>query len=485
MKKIVLSIVAMLTIAGLRAQYASEAFNYSQTDLLGTAAYVGRAGAIGALGADFTAASYNPAGLGMFYTSQVAISPSIDWACSNSKYMGVKEDDSRTVFSFTNANALFAFGTGSQNGWKAFQFGVGMNKLRSFNNRTYIEGNPVEKSLLTSWTSNANSSGLNAFTTLLAKNCGLMSYDSASRSYVDIFRGTPQLLRQSQYRVESGGINEMDISFAGNYNDKWYFGVTIGVPFLSYNSASRYTERPDDVIDSIGLDYFRFFESKNIDGTGINLKLGAIYRPIEMLRIGVAFHTPTYYELNETYSTSVESSIKDSNIYRVSTSNAAGYYYYNLSTPLKFLANAAITLGDMSSMVAGSISFDYEFTSYKTMRFHDGSNDDYIREVNQEIKDTYRSGHTFRLGGTININNFSVRAGVAYSTNPYKSDIDEDAKKLSFAGGIGYQNKNYFIDFAYAYTEQKESLYFTANPTDPISITNYKNLFVLTLGVKF
>ena len=49
MRKILLSIVAMLSIYGLKAQYASEALNYSQTDLLGSAAYVGRGGSIGAL----------------------------------------------------------------------------------------------------------------------------------------------------------------------------------------------------------------------------------------------------------------------------------------------------------------------------------------------------------------------------------------------------------------------------------------------------
>ena len=96
----------MLSISGLRAQYAIEALNYSQTDLLGSAAYVGRGGAIGALGADFTAASYNPAGLGLFYSSQIAITPSLEWSLTNTDYMGNANSESRSVFSFTNANYL-------------------------------------------------------------------------------------------------------------------------------------------------------------------------------------------------------------------------------------------------------------------------------------------------------------------------------------------------------------------------------------------
>ena len=34
-------------------------------------------------------------------------------------------------------------------------------------------------------------------------------------------------------------------------------------------------------------------------GTGYTFKLGAIYRPIETLRIGFAFHSPTFFRINE------------------------------------------------------------------------------------------------------------------------------------------------------------------------------------------
>ena len=61
---------ALLMSAGVNAQEeiqldspVLDGFNFSNLGLNGTASYVGRAGAIGALGGDFTAASYNPAGL--------------------------------------------------------------------------------------------------------------------------------------------------------------------------------------------------------------------------------------------------------------------------------------------------------------------------------------------------------------------------------------------------------------------------------------
>lgn len=485
MRKILLSIALMLSISGLRAQYAIEALNYSQTDLLGSAAYVGRGGAIGALGADFTAASYNPAGLGLFYSSQIAITPSLEWSLTNTDYMGNANSESRSVFSFTNANYLFAFRNDYQSKWKVFQFSAGVNKLRSFNNCSYVQGNPTNTSLLTVWTDEANRNGsLDMFTSLLAKTCYLMSYDSLA-GYTNIFGNNVPELVQSRYMIESGGISEMTLSFSGNYDDKLYLGATMGMPFLSYRSSSNYSEQP--TMDTTGLDFFNYLECKNINGGGLNLKLGAIYRPIENLRVGFAFHTPTYYEISESYSTTVESRTlldAEQDKYRNTEASVYGMYDYNFYTPLKLLANAAITFGDMSTKMAGSVSFDYEYTNYRTMHFS-GGDDDYMRQVNDEIKSTYCPSHTFRLGGTLNIKKLSLRVGSVYSTDPYKEDMDQDASKMSLACGIGYQTKTWFVDLAYAHTEQKDKMVFTANPDDIISMTNYKNLFVLTLGMKF
>lgn len=488
MRKILLSIVVVLGFGGLHAQYSTEALKYSQTDLLGTAAYVGRAGAIGALGADFTAASYNPAGLGMFYSSQIAITPSIDWAKTNSTYMGNPEDDSRSVFAFDNAHYLLAYRTGNSTGWKAMQFGMGVNKLRSFNNRTSIEGNLTNTSLLTNWTEDANNyGGYDAFTSLLAEHCDLISFDTTTGRYSDIFGGNVQPLRQSQYTVESGGVSEMTMSLSGNYNDKLYLGATVGIPFLGYRSTSYYFETPEMMDTAVGLDEFGFIESKNISGTGVNLKLGAIYRPIENLRLGFAFHTPTYYQIDESYSTTVESKIlvdADQGKFRSSEATSYGLYYYNFRTPLKLLANMAVTMGDMSSKVAGSLSFDYEYTNYRTMHFS-GGDAEYMEQVNDDIKDMFRAAHTFRVGGTLNITKLLLRAGVLYSTDPYKEEFNKDASSMALACGIGYQTRTWFVDLAYAHTEQKDDMAFTANPTDMVTLTNYKNVFVLTLGMKF
>ena len=58
-------LVAACCMAALQAQNPYDNENYMPTDLMGTARYVGMGGALGALGADISAISANPAAIGL------------------------------------------------------------------------------------------------------------------------------------------------------------------------------------------------------------------------------------------------------------------------------------------------------------------------------------------------------------------------------------------------------------------------------------
>lgn len=62
------------------AQTMTDALRLSQYGLNGTSNYISRAGAIGALGGDLTAASYNPAGLGIYTSSEFSLSSGLNWS---------------------------------------------------------------------------------------------------------------------------------------------------------------------------------------------------------------------------------------------------------------------------------------------------------------------------------------------------------------------------------------------------------------------
>ena len=80
-------------------------------------------------------------------------------------------------------------------------------------------------------------------------------------------------------------------------SNRFYLGFGIGFTDLDYNLTTNYDEyASDNSRDNWYLDNFY-----GLSGTGFNFKFGAIVRPVDFMRIGVAFHTPTFYNINESF----------------------------------------------------------------------------------------------------------------------------------------------------------------------------------------
>ncbi len=485
---------ALLMSAGVNAQEeisldspVLDGFNFSNLGLNGTASYVGRAGAIGALGGDFTAASYNPAGLGFFYSSRISFTPMLEYAPTQSNYMGYKTNAARTTFKVGSFELLLAVPTGSasESGWHSFQFGIGMNRLKSFNGRSYVRGGVVDNSLLDAWCDDANYNGLETFTSQQAYNAYLLDTLAGGYRFFNNFSGYENGQTQERHFTTRGGISEIPISFSGNYGDKLYVGATIGIPILSYKSTSIYRETAENA--GYSYDYTEEYE---VSGSGINFKFGAIYRPVEMLRIGLAIHTPTIYEIKDLYYTSIYNS--ENGIRSSSVESEGGY---NFCTPMKLIASVAASFGNQSSSVAGSIDVDYEYSNYSGMTFTSSQMeystieyDNWRNQMNLQIDNAFRGGHTLRAGAQLNVRHWALRGGLAYFSNPYKEFENaefKNAEALSLACGFGYQTKYFFWDFAYAHTTSKDMDAFAVYDSEMIHYTNYRNVFTTTIGFKF
>ena len=63
--------ITMCCVASLFAQGSMNAYNYSRTDIKGTARYMGMGGAFGALGGDISTLSQNPAGIGVYRSNEI------------------------------------------------------------------------------------------------------------------------------------------------------------------------------------------------------------------------------------------------------------------------------------------------------------------------------------------------------------------------------------------------------------------------------
>ena len=494
MKKILIISALILTAASTAlSQTSADALRYSRIDIGGTARYMGLSGAFGALGADFTTASTNPAGLGLYKTSELIITPSVHIGSVESVYNGTSASDQRTNFYLGNAGFVMTAKKKSdptKPGWRYVTFATGINRVNDFNRRYAMTGINASNSLLDTYVDEAN--GVNykqieddtygdyAFDLNLAWWTYLL--DLANPLVENLYTSPiPVGTKWQTKSIDSwGSMNEYVFSFATNYNDRLYLGMTFGIPFIRYYESSVYTE--SDIANS-DLKYFTRFEDLETHGTGFNFKVGFIYRAADWFRIGGAFHTPSWFgNMRDYWQVTMTSEFytPDDNgqTYYVESS-PSGSYDYSLHTPYRIQGNLAFIIGNI-----GLISADYEFADYGTSQF-DGPNYNF-NEENQSIQNSYTGTHNARIGTEWRYKIFSFRAGGKYTTSPYQNNLN-DGSRFGFSAGTGLKQGWFFMDLAYAYTNMKDDYYFYNIPgiaSNPVANTTTDHYVLLTIGAK-
>ena len=121
MKKIFLLAASLFLVGSLSAQTITDALGFSQMGLNGSSNYISRAGAIGALGGDLTAASYNPAGLGLFNSNELSMSTGYYGSFTDANANGLLSSDNRSNFNLGHIGGLVFFKPNSSD-IKGFQF---------------------------------------------------------------------------------------------------------------------------------------------------------------------------------------------------------------------------------------------------------------------------------------------------------------------------------------------------------------------------
>ena len=409
---------------------------------------------------------------------------------TNADYSGESSPSSRVRYSLTNFGTVFALplNKGVENPvskWRMTQFGFGYNRIMDFNNLTYASGMSNGNSIATAFMNAANGVGYGSLEgdALCAWNTWLIdTIPGEGSQYQEFLSG--HSLRQSNYVKTSGGIDELAFSFGGNYDDKLFLGLTVGVPVLDYTNEAEYVEEDEnDAVKS--FDKLNMYDKMHTSGVGVNAKIGVIYQPVSFLRIGAAFHTPTYYgSMKENFEREVATSYSFENQtekYEYSYDNISKY---KLGTPLR-------AIGSIGFLIAkrAFISAEYEFTDYGMATLYSSDNLRYrynFTEENLEISKKYRSCHSIRVGGEFTVTNFFlVRLGYGYSTSPFKEGAN-DGSAHTASGGIGFRGKIFFCDFAYQFRHYNQNYWFYPSETlDPVTTTNNSHRFVATLGVKF
>lgn len=468
MKKIVVFILSFCAFIGAKAQSEDFPLYFSQLGLEGTANYMGRAGAIGAIGGDIMSAHYNPAGLGIYRVAEMTFSAGLNFANSSAFTNEFGLEDDKTKLTFGNLGVVLPIKV-DNSGVKYVQFSIGMNRLKTFSNNIAMTRNIVNNSFIDAVVMNDIVEYQDVENEFI--RAGVVELDTNYGTISSLFEaGTFNQFQRIQY---NGSLNELAFSLSGNVSDKLYFGATMGVPFANMTALKTFTESKID-INGDPIATYTNTKQQDLTSVGVNLKLGAIFKPISPLRLGVALHTPTYYSVTDDFSSIVQ--------YDQTAGTIAPTFFYGIQTPFRFLANAAVVLGDISSSIVGSISADYEYADYSMMRFD--FTEDVVGEYNfnTSIENIFRPAHTFRLGGEVKFGPFALRAGYAMQGNPYV-EVQNDASTNYATFGFGYRKNKVGFDLAYVHS-MGDSKYYWYDGTET-NMTEIHNIIQATLVLKF
>lgn len=476
MKKSAILLVALGVAGAAHAQTLSDALKFSQLSNYGTARSSAMGGAFGALGGDMSTMSTNPAGIGVFRKSEVSITPYLNFAKTESGGRSVED----ASFQMGNMGAVLSFYSPSFD-WKGFNFGISYTNLNNFNRKTHQYAYDSPSSFIDIWAADANANGLVNGDVELADMTHLIGFDEETQQYSWALLPNEKVNQRKMIK-EDGYQGEYDFSFGTNYKDKLYLGATIGIQSVRYRMKSVYTE---DALAKTELNYFNYNEYLKVNGVGTNFKFGIIYRPIPELRIGAAIHTPTFYNLTQRFSNSMQTSFytQDAN---GDTDYSHEFLYdpldYELKTPWRAIISLASVLGQKTI-----ISADYEYVNYSSAKYDDSGDGYDYSGTNDFIKSTLRKSHNFRAGLEQRLNSIlSLRAGYSLWGRPMHN---ENSQKIQIASaGFGLNFGMFYCDAAYMYRFSKDKTEFYNNGTfiaEPITNKYVNNEAKITLGVRF
>lgn len=455
-------IVAFLTFA--LALQAQDAQILAQRDLLGSARYVGLAGAMTAVGGDPSAVNDNPAGLGVFRRWDVSLSLYVDADRMNIAGQ-TRSDGARNKFSVSQAS--FVFGWADQlrdRGLISNHVMVSYNNITTYN-RQYKLSNRNEPMSLTdviaSKTNGVDETALQPADRWDKENwLSNMAYDTylISPDAVDTKRWysileAGQVVDRNQLTIhEYGSIDQFGISWGGNISNKVFLGATLNIIAIDHTQSAQYYELFGDDCSMDNNSYV------HQSGVGVNGVFGVIGHPLQWLRLGASFTTPSAVSLTTTSYGDMKSNLymwndKKGENEKVSFSAVSPENSHNnraWTTPLRASVGVAFQLKNY-----GLLSLQYDLAHHKNI--------DDIHTLRAGIEGVITDRFFIEAGYAFEssfLKNSQYTAGVLPDNTVRTDAYSQYIKRSHYAtAGFGYRGQNFRIHAAYRYRWQKGLTY--------------------------
>lgn len=469
--------------------YYVDGVHLSQNFYTGTARSMAMGGAFSSLGGDLSSISINPAGVGVYRTSEFAFTPGFYSLSTSSKYQGSTKDNIDYNLNLNNIGVVFTFNSNNNSGWVSTSVALGYNSTNNLNNSYTIGGRTNSTSMVNEFLKNAEGTyfdNLDAYWERMAFDIFLLDTVSGSNgtSYNSPYSGL--LIDQKHIYSIKGSTGEYYGAIGANFDHKFYFGGALSIKSSYYEEEFIHQENDVNLISPIS--YYRFTHTLSTSARGFNIKVGAIFRPVETLRIGLSVNTPTIMQVINEWDSRIVKQDKGGDFISEYPRDVygdiapRGQEDYTVTTPFRAIGGVAYVFEQL-----GLISFDYEFIDYRSLKFSNSSVNEDFSDENQANKNGLRATNNIRLGGEVKLSSYYLRGGYAYYQSPYSStEINKNSNTLIYSGGLGYRNNNFNIDFGYSLLNRSEKYFMYGDPLLAESqLKANTGSFLVTLGFKF
>lgn len=477
------------------AQTASEGLLFAQDDIVGTARFNALGGAFTSLGGDWSGVVQNPAGLGVYRTSEFSISPAIHANTTRTEYNGNSTLDGKTNFNFGNLAFVGVQEINDRNKWRSYSFGFGLNRRATYHEHFTANTTGIRNTYISSIANVLNEENVpwpavNDFEVYpddagLAWWTYLLDFDSLGNGieYFDTLQNRDA--NQGYVSEYYGSKRETYFSLGANYDDKLYIGGGIKFSRITLSTETRLSESPTNQTNDIELSEYTYFRTDDYIGRGVSANFGLIYRPLPFLRIGWSIESPThYYDFDYDYTSAITANYSNGDFY--SEEGLPGEFQFRYQSPFRSNLGASYLFGKRGMISVDVEYVDYTSTQFMTSRGRSGGAD-YLASVNTELENGLRSTFNYRVGAEYRIAQFyAARVGYAHFANPYDQSIDNDESFNIASLGFGFRDQNYNIDLAYQYRFGSDrNFLYDPSYANPVDVNSIDHRLTVTFGIRF
>lgn len=407
---------------------------FSKDDNYGTARFEAMSGAFGALGGDVSSLGINPAGASVAKKSVFSATLSNRNTEYSSMYYGNTTNIQDNYLDISQAGGILSFDTAYKSEWNRFALSFNYRVKKDFDGFYSAEGN--------------------------SNNLFYNEHVADSKTVKTQFDGSIEQYNSSRTQGQTSVFN---VGFSAVHQNKLFLGASVNFHDIEFYREAYFNEVNDDINGNI-LDVESYSET-SIQGSGISLGLGFIYKLNQNFRVGLAYETPTWYqEVTEDYydeliMNEVENLNIDSDIDNITPES----YLYKFRSPSRITASGAYIFGKK-----GLISFDYTYKDYKNTKFNNGN----FSQENANFTNNYRNTQSLNIGTEWRFDKMSIRGGYHYEKDPnllLGGNTNKDNVK-GYSAGLGYNFGNMKFDLAYSNYENKQ--YYTIYNTEDLNIKN-------------